>query len=58
MRFDLLEGVGLYEYGLRTISKFRTDIQALRGFAVSLVLIYHADFGFLKAGFLGVDVFL
>ncbi|PKO35771.1 MAG: acyltransferase [Betaproteobacteria bacterium HGW-Betaproteobacteria-7] len=39
------------------MTKFRTDIQALRGFAVSLVLIYHADFGFLKAGFLGVDVF-
>ena len=36
---------------------FRADIQALRGLAVSLVLIYHADFGFIKAGFLGVDVF-
>ncbi len=39
------------------MTKFRTDIQALRGFAVALVLIYHADLGFLKAGFLGVDVF-
>lgn len=36
---------------------FRTDIQALRGLAVSLVLLYHAGFDFLKAGFLGVDVF-
>ena len=39
------------------MSKFRVDIQALRGFAVSLVLIYHADIGFLKAGYLGVDIF-
>ena len=36
---------------------FRADIQALRGVAVSLVLLYHADFGFFKAGFLGVDIF-
>ena len=36
---------------------FRTDIQALRGLAVSLVLLYHAGFDFFGAGFLGVDVF-
>lgn len=37
--------------------KFRTDIQALRGIAVSLVVLYHADLGIFKAGYLGVDIF-
>ena len=35
----------------------RLDIQALRGIAVLYVVIYHADLGFLKSGFLGVDIF-
>ncbi len=35
----------------------RMDIQALRGIAVLYVVIYHADLGFLKNGFLGVDIF-
>lgn len=35
----------------------RSDIQVLRGFAVSIVLIYHAKLGALQAGYLGVDVF-
>ncbi len=39
-------------------SKFRTDIQALRGFAVLLVLFYHAKLpGLDYAGYLGVDLF-
>jgi peptidoglycan/LPS O-acetylase OafA/YrhL len=36
---------------------FRTDIQALRGLAVLLVVLHHAKLGFLGAGFLGVDIF-
>lgn len=39
------------------IQGFRTDIQALRGLAVSLVLLYHADIAPFAAGFLGVDIF-
>jgi peptidoglycan/LPS O-acetylase OafA/YrhL len=36
---------------------FRTDIQALRGLAVLLVILQHARAGFIGAGFLGVDIF-
>ena len=35
----------------------RIDIQVLRGFAVLIVLLYHAKLGVLPAGYLGVDVF-
>lgn len=37
---------------------YRLDIQALRGLAITLVLIYHAELlPVLHAGFLGVDIF-
>src|SRR5688500_736851 len=36
---------------------YRTDIQALRGVAVLLVVLQHAKAGFIGAGFLGVDIF-
>ena len=36
---------------------FRTDIQALRGLAVLLVVLHHAKIGLLGAGHLGVDIF-
>ena len=39
------------------MTNLRTDIQALRGFAVLLVVAYHAGFPGLKAGYLGVDLF-
>jgi len=43
-------------------STYRTDIEALRGVSVILVILYHFKFGILnneiiKGGFLGVDIF-
>lgn len=35
----------------------RNDIQGLRALAISMVLIFHAGFPFLKGGYIGVDVF-
>ena len=38
-------------------TKFRADIQGLRAVAVLLVALNHAGVGFLKGGYVGVDVF-
>lgn len=37
---------------------YRKDINGLRAVAVLLVLLFHLEYDILKAGFLGVDVFL
>lgn len=36
---------------------FRYDIQALRGYAVLIILLFHAGIGPFQAGYLGVDIF-
>lgn len=51
----MIPTVGVYP--LRKLMEYRQDIQALRGIAVVLVLIYHAELGLLSAGYLGVDIF-
>lgn len=35
----------------------RQDIQALRGLAVLVVVIFHAKLGIFEGGYLGVDIF-
>jgi peptidoglycan/LPS O-acetylase OafA/YrhL len=37
--------------------RYRRDIQALRGFAVLVVVFYHAKISYFSAGYRGVDVF-
>ena len=36
---------------------YRKDIEAMRGFAIIIVLIYHLDDTFMPHGYLGVDIF-
>lgn len=38
-------------------NQFRNDIQALRGLAVTLVVLYHAGLPIVPSGYLGVDIF-
>gem|GEM_PF-1614048 len=40
-----------------SVTKYRSDIQALRGLSVLAVLLYHAEENFFPLGYLGVDVF-
>jgi peptidoglycan/LPS O-acetylase OafA/YrhL len=40
-----------------TIKSQRVDIQALRGLAVLLVILYHTKLGNITGGYLGVDIF-
>ena len=48
----------LHPQGRRSASKsHRDDIQGLRAVAILLVVLNHAGVGFLKGGFIGVDVF-
>jgi peptidoglycan/LPS O-acetylase OafA/YrhL len=42
---------------MQDATKFRRDIQTLRGLAVSSVILYHANETFFPLGYLGVDVF-
>ena len=43
--------------GSLVVSRHRDDIQGLRAVAVLLVVLGHAGVGFLKGGYVGVDVF-
>ncbi len=44
-------------FEMRSQGAFRLDVQGLRAVAVLAVLIFHANSAWLKAGFVGVDVF-
>jgi peptidoglycan/LPS O-acetylase OafA/YrhL len=43
--------------GMPLLLNMRQDIQALRGYAILIVLLYHSRLDFLHGGYLGVDIF-
>jgi peptidoglycan/LPS O-acetylase OafA/YrhL len=49
--------VGRAELSEVATSPVRGDLQGLRGFAVLVVVLYHADLPMVAGGFVGVDVF-
>ena len=51
------DGNDVMDSSLSGREKTRPDIQALRGFAVIIVMVFHAKLGVLESGFLGVDTF-
>lgn len=52
------DSIGSRSEAAATADRYRRDIQALRGLAILLVLVYHSRlFAPLKAGYLGVDIF-
>ncbi len=42
---------------MSTIQNYRPDIDGMRALAVTAVVLFHAGFGFLTGGYVGVDVF-
>ena len=55
---SMIKIVNELRFGLDIKEKpFRTDIQALRGYAVLIVVLYHAGVPTVGHGYLGVDIF-
>lgn len=40
-----------------TVDRFRGDVEALRGIAVAIVVLFHLKLAFIPSGFIGVDIF-
>jgi peptidoglycan/LPS O-acetylase OafA/YrhL len=53
----MVETVAYQQSGVSLATRRRSDLQGLRAVAVILVALNHAGVGFLKGGYVGVDVF-